>query len=230
MQRSAQGAHPSWSLFLAIPLELRSTNITLPIRTTGKVGTTSGSGYNPHNRGENHITEGDGCRAGPCGEVVYWCGPLCLWEELAPWEGDGGWAGGAGGARLSRGAPGTLTVYTAPRPDVPYTPAIGCVLTSPGVAGTRVPGRHRRREMMTQMCFVPLDLCRDTQRGEKSAAPKAKLRAPRAPPPGPGGRRRGARAAADRTRDTRAVLCTRNTTLYTVYPIVRRSSVVGRRA
>ena len=28
------------------------------------------------------------------GEVVYWCGPLWLWEELAPWRGEGGgWAG-----------------------------------------------------------------------------------------------------------------------------------------
>ena len=45
------------------------------------------------------------------GEVVYWCGPLWLWEELAPWRGEGGWVGGAGGARLSRGAPGILTVY-----------------------------------------------------------------------------------------------------------------------
>ena len=45
------------------------------------------------------------------GGVVYWCGPLWLWEELAPWRGEGGWVGGAGGARLSRGAPGTLTVY-----------------------------------------------------------------------------------------------------------------------
>ena len=43
------------------------------------------------------------------GGVVYWCGPLWLWEELAPWRGEGG--GGRGrGARLSRGAPGTLTV------------------------------------------------------------------------------------------------------------------------
>ena len=36
------------------------------------------------------------------GEVVYWCGPLWLWEELAPWRGEGGGVGGAGGARLSR--------------------------------------------------------------------------------------------------------------------------------
>ena len=43
-------------------------------------------------------------RAAGGGEVVYWCGPLWLWEELAPWEGEGGWAGGAGGARLSREA------------------------------------------------------------------------------------------------------------------------------
>ena len=78
------------------------------------MGTTSGSGYNPQNRGENHITEEMGVgwvRAAGGGEVVYWCGPLWLWEEMAPWEGDGGWVGGAGGARLSRGAPGTLTVY-----------------------------------------------------------------------------------------------------------------------
>ena len=46
---------------------------------------------------------------------------VAVWEELAPATGEGGWVGGgAGGARLSRGAPGTLTVYTAPRPDVPY--------------------------------------------------------------------------------------------------------------
>ena len=145
----------------------------------------------------------------------------------------GGWGVGGrgrGSAPQQRRAWNTDSLYCSQARCALYAGSIGCVLTSPGVAGTRVPGRHRRREMMTQMCFVPLDLCRDTQRGEKSAAPKAKLRAPRAPPPGPGGRRRGARAAADRTRDTRAVLCTRNTTLYTVYPIVRRSSVVGRRA
>ena len=34
------------------------------------------------------------------GEEVYWCGPLWLWEELAPWRGEGGWVGRAGGARL----------------------------------------------------------------------------------------------------------------------------------
>ena len=33
-------------------------------------------------------------RAAGGGEVVYWCGPLWLWEELAPWRGEGGgWAG-----------------------------------------------------------------------------------------------------------------------------------------
>ena len=50
-------------------------------------------------------------RAAWGGEVVYWCGPLWLREELAPRRGKGGWVGGAGGERLSRGAPGTLTVY-----------------------------------------------------------------------------------------------------------------------
>ena len=40
------------------------------------------------------------------GGVVYWCGPLWLWEELTLVEGGGGvGVGGAGGARLSRGAP-----------------------------------------------------------------------------------------------------------------------------
>ena len=33
-------------------------------------------------------------RAAWGGEVVYWCGPLWLWEELAPGGGRvGGWAG-----------------------------------------------------------------------------------------------------------------------------------------
>ena len=35
-------------------------------------------------------------RAAGGGEVIVYCGPLWLWEELAPWEGEGGWAGGAG--------------------------------------------------------------------------------------------------------------------------------------
>ena len=35
-------------------------------------------------------------RAAGGGEEVYWCGPLWLWEGLAPWEGEGGWAGGQG--------------------------------------------------------------------------------------------------------------------------------------
>ena len=34
-------------------------------------------------------------RAAGGGEEVYWCGPLWLWEELAPWRGEGGWVGGA---------------------------------------------------------------------------------------------------------------------------------------
>ena len=50
------------------------------------------------------------------------------------------WVGGAGGARLSRGAPGTLTVYCS-QARCPLYLAIGCVLTSRGVAGTRVPRR-----------------------------------------------------------------------------------------
>ena len=79
-------------------------------------------------------------RAAWGGEVVYWCGPLWLWEELAPWRGEGGWVGWAGGARLSRGGPGTLTVYCS-QARCPLPGYIGCVLTSPGVAGTRVPRR-----------------------------------------------------------------------------------------
>ena len=37
-------------------------------------------------------------RAAGGGEEVYWCGPLWLWEELAPWTGEGGgvWAGQGG--------------------------------------------------------------------------------------------------------------------------------------
>jgi hypothetical protein len=36
-------------------------------------------------------------RAAGGGEEVYWCGPLWLWEELAPWRGEGGWVGGRAG-------------------------------------------------------------------------------------------------------------------------------------
>ena len=69
---------------------------------------------------------------GPCGwggEEVYWCGPLWLWEELAPWEGEG-WVGGRGrgSAPQQRRAWNTDSLLLPGQiADVPY-PAIDCVL------------------------------------------------------------------------------------------------------
>ena len=60
------------------------------------MGTTSGS--DTTRRTEERTNGRDVCRvvrAAGGGEVVYWCGPLWLWEELAPWRGEGGWVGGA---------------------------------------------------------------------------------------------------------------------------------------
>ena len=56
---------------------------------------------------------------GPCGWGRRGSILLLVWPSvavggaglLAPWRGEGGGVGGAGGARLIRGAPGTLTVY-----------------------------------------------------------------------------------------------------------------------
>ena len=81
------------------------------LRTIGKVGTTSGSEIQPAEQRRENQRKLDGCRVGPCGsagggEDVYWCGPLWLWEELAPWRGEGGWvwARGRGSAPQQRRA------------------------------------------------------------------------------------------------------------------------------
>ena len=53
-------------------------------------------------------------RAAGGGEEVYWCGPLWLWEELAPWRPDQSSRGSQRKAQMNepgsdeRGKPGKL--------------------------------------------------------------------------------------------------------------------------
>ena len=81
---------------------------------------------------------------GPCGcgwqcSTLYGVA-LCGCGRRWPRGGDGGWAGGAGGSCLSRGATGTLTVYCSqarcplpgyPFPDGRVTAGTGCNAVGP---------------------------------------------------------------------------------------------------
>ena len=92
-----------------------------PTYGLGKVRTTGGSDNTARRTEEYHRTGemgGEWVRAAGWGGVVYSMA-LCSCGRMAPCGGIGGWAGGAGGTRLRRGATGTLAVYSQARFPLP---------------------------------------------------------------------------------------------------------------